>query len=190
MYYITHCTRRKTLLEAASVAHLTKTIMLESSAGESITNSIGTSKYILAVVQYEAKLNEAKLAAHIVSVCVPPCACCLLGALSVFLQRTVAMSARALCMTPHHVQASPSVVTKKISLRLAPLERFETLTGYTTGALTPCGCKSVLPIVLALPIAQLQPDFFWMGGGEVNLKMGLRVADFICAYSPVVLDIY
>lgn len=102
---------------------------------------------------------------------------------------------------------------------------FSGVAGYTTGALTPVGCKTAsLPIVLADPIAKLQasspsslprpilacaqlsarrsddyfvtpvclpaqPDFFWMGGGEVDLKMGLRAADFVRIYKPHVADV-
>lgn len=41
------------------------------------------------------------------------------------------------------------------------------------------------PVVSACP----QPDFFWMGGGEVDLKMAVRAADFIRIYRPHVADV-
>ena len=68
---------RRTCLQAASLDHLCKTIMFENSAGESITADITTSKYILVVVQYTARMSEEKLAAYIVAVSCPDRhACC------------------------------------------------------------------------------------------------------------------
>jgi hypothetical protein len=56
-------------------------------------------------------------------------------------------------------------------------------------AVSPVGLKdTTLPIVLSHKIAELQPDFFWLGGGEVDLKLGFRAADFIQAYKPFVID--
>ena len=38
-------------------------------------------------------------------------------------------------------------------------------------------------------IAALPEDtFFWLGGGEVDLKMGMRARDFIAAYGAHVVD--
>ena len=30
--------------------------------------------------------------------------------------------------------------------------------------------------------------YMWLGGGEVDLKLGFHVADFIRAYKPMILD--
>lgn len=47
-----------------------------------------------------------------------------------------------------------------------------------------------MPLLLLPPcrIAQLQPDFFFIGAGEVDLKVGLPAAAFIEKYTPMVLD--
>lgn len=55
--------RRKSCLQAASLAHLCKTIMLESSAGETVTSDITTSKYILAVIQVPPACGQPLLPA-------------------------------------------------------------------------------------------------------------------------------
>lgn len=47
------------------------------------------------------------------------------------------------------------------------------LTGFSHNAVTPVGMLERLPIVLSHRIAALQPALFWMGGGEVDLKLGL-----------------
>jgi len=72
--------------------------------------------------------------------------------------------------------------------RQAAFETSEKLSGYPSGSVTPVGIKTPLPIILSHEIAKLQPDFFWMGGGEEFLKLGLHVSDFIDAYKPFIVD--
>ena len=36
-----------------------------------------------------------------------------------------------------------------------------------------------LPILLSERIAKLDPAYFWMGGGRLELKMGISVPEFI-----------
>ena len=45
-----------------------------------------------------------------------------------------------------------------------------------------------LPIIMSHCIEQLRPDFFWLGAGEVDLKVGMSAAQFIAAYKPIVVD--
>lgn len=72
--------------------------------------------------------------------------------------------------------------------RQAHFETSEKLSGYASGCVTPVGLRTPLPIMLSHEIANLQPDFFWMGGGENLLKLGMSVADFVDAYNPVIVD--
>ena len=72
--------------------------------------------------------------------------------------------------------------------RQAPSETSEQLTGYASGSVTPVGLQNALPILMSDAIANLQPAFFWMGGGEEFLKLGLNVHDFITAYKPFIVD--
>ncbi|KAL0042496.1 hypothetical protein WJX79_001610 [Trebouxia sp. C0005] len=72
--------------------------------------------------------------------------------------------------------------------RQAAFETSEKLSGYPSGSVTPVGLKTPLPIILSHEIAKLQPDFFWMGGGEEFLKLGLHVSDFVDAYKPFIVD--
>lgn len=72
--------------------------------------------------------------------------------------------------------------------RQAAFETSEKLSGYPSGSVTPVGLKTPLPIVMSHEIAKLQPDFFWMGGGEEFLKLGLHVSDFVDAYKPFIVD--
>eukprot|EP00959_Pyramimonas_sp_CCMP1952_P261169 5460298-Pyramimonas_sp.AAC.1 len=36
-----------------------------------------------------------------------------------------------------------------------------------------------MPILFSHKIAELAPDLFWCGGGEVDLKLGMSAAEFI-----------
>jgi len=62
------------------------------------------------------------------------------------------------------------------------------LTGFEHNAVSPVGIRTRLPIILSHRIAQLRPDLFWLGAGEVDLKVGLSAADFIREYQPHVVD--
>lgn len=72
--------------------------------------------------------------------------------------------------------------------RQAPAEVSAKLSGYESGSVTPVGLKTAIPIILSHEIDQLHPDFFWMGGGEQFLKLGMSVQDFKSAYKPYVVD--
>lgn len=82
--------------------------------------------------------------------------------------------------------AAPS---KAFNMRLAPVDVSDRVTGYTHNAVTPVGLALSVPIVLSDEIARLDPPCFWMGGGEVDLKLAVDTAQFVAAYQPMVLDI-
>jgi len=106
---------------------------------------------------------------------------------------------------------------KAFNLRLAKDGVAESMTGFVHGAVTPVGAlcgllgskgqvvskgkegkegfgeggeeegRSEIPVVLSSRIAKL-PEF-WMGGGEVDLKLCLSTKDFIRAYDPLIAEI-
>ena len=82
---------------------------------------------------------------------------------------------------------------KAFNLRLAPEEESAALTGYEHNAVTPIGVAGVadgaVPLILAAAISTLTPPLFWMGGGEVDLKLGVDTAAFVRAYKPIVMDV-
>ena len=45
------------------------------------------------------------------------------------------------------------------------------MTGYEYGSVTPFCLKTQLPIILSKRINDLNPRFFYMGGGEIDLKI-------------------
>ena len=62
------------------------------------------------------------------------------------------------------------------------------LTGFERNAVSPVGSKTQLPIVVSDKISQLTPDFFWLGAGETDLKLGMSFAAFKEAYRPMIID--
>ncbi|PON92997.1 YbaK/aminoacyl-tRNA synthetase-associated domain containing protein [Trema orientale] len=80
------------------------------------------------------------------------------------------------------------IAKKKFNLRLAPEETSVKLTGYEHNAVTCIGMKTDIPVILDEAITKLNPDFFWLGGGEVDLKLGIRTSEFINSVKPFVVS--
>ncbi|KAH1075034.1 hypothetical protein J1N35_027362 [Gossypium stocksii] len=77
---------------------------------------------------------------------------------------------------------------KKFNLRLAPEETSIKLTGYEHNAVTCIGMQTDIPVILDEAIVKLDPDFFWLGGGEVDLKLGIRISEFINFVKPFIVS--
>ncbi|KAH9777308.1 tRNA edit domain-containing protein [Citrus sinensis] len=76
---------------------------------------------------------------------------------------------------------------KKFNLRLAPEETSMNLTGYEHNAVTCIGMKTDIPVILDEAITKLSPDFFWLGGGETDLKWGIKTSEFIKFVKPFIV---
>lgn len=48
--------------------------------------------------------------------------------------------------------------------------------------------KRNLTVILDEAITKLNPDFFWLGGGEIDLKLGIRTSEFINAVKPFIVN--
>lgn len=70
----------------------------------------------------------------------------------------------------------------KVNMRLVAEDKSVELTGFVKNSVTPIGMKTELPMVISKSIAELVPDEFWIGAGEVDLKVGMPVSDFLKAY--------
>ncbi|EFJ41241.1 hypothetical protein VOLCADRAFT_107762 [Volvox carteri f. nagariensis] len=57
------------------------------------------------------------------------------------------------------------------NMRLAAEEVNDQLTGFSHNAVTPICMRERLPILMSHHIAKLQPREFWLGAGEVDLKL-------------------
>jgi len=43
-------------------------------------------------------------------------------------------------------------------------------------------------VILDEAIVKLTPDFFWLGGGEVDLKLGIRTSQLIKFINPFIVN--
>ncbi|KAG5539846.1 hypothetical protein RHGRI_020159 [Rhododendron griersonianum] len=77
---------------------------------------------------------------------------------------------------------------KKFNLRLAPEEISQKLTGYEHNGVTCVGMKTDIPVILDEAIVKLNPEFFWLGGGEVDLKLGIRTSEFVNFVKPFIVS--
>lgn len=77
------------------------------------------------------------------------------------------------------------VAKKWYNMRLAPEAASDELTGFEHNGVSPIGIKTRIPIIMSHKIAELQPDTFFLGAGEVDLKVGMSAADFVAAYQPM-----
>ncbi|KAI5067871.1 hypothetical protein GOP47_0016216 [Adiantum capillus-veneris] len=77
---------------------------------------------------------------------------------------------------------------KRFNLRLAPEDEACKLTGYSHNAVTPVGMRTKIPIILSDAIMKLWPPFFWLGGGDVDLKLGLNAEEFAKVFEPFITD--
>lgn len=77
---------------------------------------------------------------------------------------------------------------KKFNLRLAPEELSLNLTGFEHNGVTCIGMKTDIPVILDEAIAKLNPNFFWLGGGDIDLKLGIRTTEFINFVKPFIVS--
>ncbi|MEW5318809.1 MAG: hypothetical protein WDW38_009996 [Sanguina aurantia] len=79
---------------------------------------------------------------------------------------------------------------RNFNFRLAPEHVSDALSGFSHNAVgDPHWERLPLPIILSHRIAQLaQPSLVWLGGGEVDLKVGFLLSDFLAGYQPFVAD--
>lgn len=81
-----------------------------------------------------------------------------------------------------------TVPKRCFNLRLAPSEVSDELSGYEHNAVSPFGMRMKMPIIMSHTIASLDPGIMYLGAGEVDLKVGLRVDEFLREYEPFVVD--
>lgn len=77
-----------------------------------------------------------------------------------------------------------------LDFRMATEDDNELVTGYAHNSVTPFGLLNEdVPIVLSKAILDVMPGFIWMGGGHVNLKLGMAVSDFVDALDAFILNV-
>ena len=65
----------------------------------------------------------------------------------------------------------------------------EELTGFFHNAVCPFGLLNKIPVVLSTACVQVSPRYLYMGGGAVNIKLGMTTADLLASTAAVVGDV-
>ncbi|MES1908346.1 MAG: hypothetical protein MHM6MM_001300 [Cercozoa sp. M6MM] len=80
-----------------------------------------------------------------------------------------------------------SIGKKKYKFRFVPDEEALELTGFEHNAVTPLACRTKLPVILSHQVKDL--PYFWLGGGQVDLKLCVDTTEFLAAFEPFVADV-
>eukprot|EP00850_Spirogloea_muscicola_P005416 SM000024S07878 [mRNA] locus=s24:1025102:1026357:- [translate_table: standard] len=105
----------------------------------------------------------------------------------IVLQYTARLHAEKVRVFVHSLSGG-QVPKKRYNMRLAPEDESAELTAFEHNAVTPIGMRTRIPVILSEAIIKLEPPFFWMGGGEVDLKLGMQTEDFISSVQPLIAD--
>mmetsp|Transcript_4310 Transcript_4310/g.10748 ORF Transcript_4310/g.10748 Transcript_4310/m.10748 type:complete len:104 (+) Transcript_4310:60-371(+) len=90
------------------------------------------------------------------------------------------------------VSSSPPLCTlhcSQYNMRLVDGDLSDQMSGFEHNAVTPLGCKTSFPVILQSDIARLPIGQFWLGGGEVDLKLRFPVDEFKRAFHPHIGDV-
>ncbi|XP_078154013.1 ybaK/aminoacyl-tRNA synthetase-associated domain-containing protein isoform X3 [Carex rostrata] len=79
------------------------------------------------------------------------------------------------------------VPKKRFNMRLAPEDESLKLTGFIHNAVTCIGMRTDIPVIIDEAITKLEEDYFWLGGGDVDLKLGMKTSQFLTAFRPFVV---
>lgn len=90
---------------------------------------------------------------------------------------------------PCRAAPPPAPPSRSLTPRPPTGQISDKLTGFTHNAVTPFGMLADIPIILASAIEEVSPPFIWMGGGEVDLKVGCTLREFKAGLRPIVADV-
>lgn len=77
---------------------------------------------------------------------------------------------------------------RHFNLRLAAEDATVDLTGFSYNSVTPVGSLTALPIIISHEIVRLPYSTFYLGAGEVDLKLELSTDEFTSKYSAEIVD--
>ena len=170
-YYTLSLKDRAAILQASSTNQLCKSMLMENRAYKPDSPSSNNkrndfdlnrtnSRFYLVVVQYEAVINAKKLESEI----------------------------RGL----RPFQSGLRLSKTDLDFQMASSEDNDKVTGYKHNSVTPFGLLDTsVPVILSKAIVEQvkNPAFIWMGGGHVDLKLGMAVCEFVTAMDALVLDV-
>lgn len=144
--------KRAEFLGAPSIEALTKTlIMVNTCYKEDKADDLFYLKYVVIINQFCRSVNAQK----------------------------VLQVAKKIQNSAHESEPEQKIGTKGFKFRLATPEEMAKLSGYMFNAVTPFFmADETLTVIMDQHIAELEPQYFWMGGGRRSLKMGCSIDEF------------
>eukprot|EP00792_Barthelona_sp_PAP020_P004065 TRINITY_DN1862_c0_g1_i1.p1 TRINITY_DN1862_c0_g1~~TRINITY_DN1862_c0_g1_i1.p1 ORF type:complete len:210 (+),score=66.81 TRINITY_DN1862_c0_g1_i1:32-631(+) len=80
-------------------------------------------------------------------------------------------------------------IKQHFAMSSADAEVCAKLTGFEFNAVTPFGLKFECPVVLSKRIFDLTPNLFFLGGGEIDLKLRVDTQQFVDGLGAIIADI-
>jgi len=159
IYFPWSLERRMEFLGAPSVESLCKTMIMENTNyREQNADDPHYVKYLVVVIQYCRNINAQKV-----------------------------LNYAKQYQNSYYTEKgdeSKKIGAKGFKFRLASKQAMADLSGYEHNAVTPLFMKSELAVVLDEHIAELEPAYFWMGGGRLSLKLGISLEHFKAYLGP------
>jgi hypothetical protein len=157
---------------SASIPQLCKSLIFENAnfdeSCQEGADDLSYAKFYLVVVQYEAKFD------------------------------TIRFENLIWGLRPYQNRLAKS----KFNFNLASAEDNDRLSGYKHNAVTPFGMTTErskdgvvvesglriknVPVVICSRLQNIRPSYIYLGGGEVNVKLGLGLSDFIRVHQPII----
>jgi len=78
---------------------------------------------------------------------------------------------------------------RKMNFQLAPANQSNIVTGFSHNAVCPLGMLSYIPVIISKLCVSVYPSYVWLGGGEVDLKLGISIRDLLKSTNAIVGDI-
>ena len=152
-YYDQELTWRRDVLGAGSVRQLCKSMIMENTKVSDMT------------------LEAATAAGRVKYVCV------------VLQYAGAKLQKEKLTDAVRRMEGPKAVGKKQYSLRMVSQEVSDSLSGYAHNAVTPLGMAQPVPVLLSDKIKALPEGRLWLGGGEVDLKLRVDVAELVAKFA-------
>lgn len=148
-YYAQTLKERADILKASSTSQLCKTIVLENTA----KGSPDSKPFDL------SDLTDPKYVAVIV-------------------QYEAKIDTDILANKIHSLRPpEQQIARKKFKFQLAPESVSDELTGFIHNAVTPFGMTAQIPVLICQRCLDCTPSFLFLGGGAVDVKLGMSISD-------------
>ena len=87
----------------------------------------------------------------------------------------------------HSLRPIPDRLPKKrFNFRLCKTEVSAEITGFSHNGVSPFGLVCPIPVVICQNITNITPAYIYLGAGDVDVKVGLSIEDFLNGLQPIV----